>query len=177
MSTSVYVCLGADWKVLYVGITSNLKNRIAVHRCMKDWWPEVRQVVEDGTHKDREVAGARERELVMLHQPPYNLNLLPAAERARRKASDRAAKEALHQQSVELRAELLGAVLYSMTQASQYAGSSASGLTKAIKSGDMAGLKIDRHWYTTPKSIDRWIMSLPPIELTISDDELLVLEP
>ena len=37
----VYILRNADEDVLYVGVTSNLKNRLRAHSRIKPWWSEV----------------------------------------------------------------------------------------------------------------------------------------
>lgn len=76
--TSVYLYYDHNDFLIYVGVTSRGIKRQVEHNTSKDWWQFVtRQEVEH--FADRPEAMARERDLIVLHTPPFNTQHNPAA--------------------------------------------------------------------------------------------------
>lgn len=70
--TSVYLYYDEHQILLYVGITSRGSRRQAEHNGDKEWWQYVdQQAVEH--YETRREAAARERTLIDLHRPPFNV--------------------------------------------------------------------------------------------------------
>lgn len=71
MVESVYQYFDARGRLLYVGVTARNVRRAQEHAETKDWWPQATGCTLE--HFDtRELALARERELIERHAPPYN---------------------------------------------------------------------------------------------------------
>lgn len=70
---TVYRLFAADGYLLYVGCTSNLRDRLANHKTHKDWWPQVARV-ESETYPDRARGLWAEREAIVTEAPRYNQN-------------------------------------------------------------------------------------------------------
>jgi predicted GIY-YIG superfamily endonuclease len=70
-ATSIYLYFDKGGILLYVGITSRGISRNVEHNRSKDWWQYVarQEVVHLPT---REQALSSERELILLHRPPFN---------------------------------------------------------------------------------------------------------
>lgn len=69
--TALYRFYDADDALIYVGVTGELKKRIAAH-ARKPWWPTVaRQTVD--WHEDRSDALAIETEDILKHRPQWNM--------------------------------------------------------------------------------------------------------
>lgn len=72
--TFVYVV--HDWagRVLYVGLTDDICQRMASHRTTARWWPNA-QRVEWEIWPTRRRAGQREVELIQQHDPAWNVQM------------------------------------------------------------------------------------------------------
>jgi predicted GIY-YIG superfamily endonuclease len=68
----VYLHLGTDGAVLYVGTTSNLSNRNTMHRRKSAHWPLVAGVATDSIQPTFAAGRLREAVLIEKHDPPYN---------------------------------------------------------------------------------------------------------
>lgn len=67
----VYIVRSGEGDVLYVGVTRNLRARMAGHKVRSSWWSPTIAVTEE--HFDRRGdADRREGELIRLLKPPYN---------------------------------------------------------------------------------------------------------
>lgn len=76
--TALYRFYDADGRLLYVGITKNLKQRWYHHSVSQLWWPAVsRKEVE--WWDTREAASVAEREAIRAERPLYNAAGNPAA--------------------------------------------------------------------------------------------------
>lgn len=61
---------------IYIGVTSNLGQRLASHS-KKDWWPDVARVVAD-LHVDKYAGLNAEKDLIQEHDPLVNrMSVLP----------------------------------------------------------------------------------------------------
>jgi predicted GIY-YIG superfamily endonuclease len=70
--TALYRLYNSKRKLLYVGITGNLKARLAAHADTKLWWPEVsRKTVE--WHLTREGAAVAELKAIQAERPIHNV--------------------------------------------------------------------------------------------------------
>lgn len=65
--------LYAGEQCIYVGITENLKARLASHAHDKPWWPEVDRVEHEIIY-GREEAMDAEQFLIRVLDPPHNVN-------------------------------------------------------------------------------------------------------
>src|SRR5690349_4629908 len=73
MTTQLYRAYAENGDLLYVGVTSDPNNRMAVHQCSTPWWGQVGSVVfEDREYTDREEAFAAERAAIQAEHPYYN---------------------------------------------------------------------------------------------------------
>jgi predicted GIY-YIG superfamily endonuclease len=78
--TALYRLYNAMGKLLYVGITGNIKARFAQHAETKPWWPEVaRKTVE--WHLTRESAAEAEVKAIGLERPIHNIRDAKSARR------------------------------------------------------------------------------------------------
>jgi predicted GIY-YIG superfamily endonuclease len=69
--TAVYTLANASGEPLYVGVSSNLKQRMIAHKATKDWWESVANIdFEDFTN--RLEAEVREAELIKVLRPLHN---------------------------------------------------------------------------------------------------------
>lgn len=68
----VYVLHDEDEQVLYVGISLRVGERMSSHRADKDWWGDVATIKLHHV-ESRDEARKLERELIKLHDPPYNI--------------------------------------------------------------------------------------------------------
>jgi hypothetical protein len=76
--TSIYKYYDRQDILVYVGITSRGVARNREHNADKEWWPYVcRQEVEH--RPTRALALAREKQLIMAHRPPFNVQHNPDA--------------------------------------------------------------------------------------------------
>lgn len=67
----VYVVRSAAGRLLYVGVTNNLRLRMGVHRSQSPWWsPTIQVTVEHFPH--RGLSERREKELIEQLKPPFN---------------------------------------------------------------------------------------------------------
>ena len=73
--TALYRLYDVKGKLLYVGVTDNLKNRFAQHAKVKSWWPSVakRTVTWYDTRPDAEAA----EDAAMLNESPVHNVMLP----------------------------------------------------------------------------------------------------
>lgn len=78
---SVYLHRAADGRVLYVGITIDLKKRTATHRSHSPWWGQVASVEVESLQPDNGTARVRERALIRQYEPPNNRDGNPARDR------------------------------------------------------------------------------------------------
>jgi predicted GIY-YIG superfamily endonuclease len=70
--TALYRLYNSKGKLLYVGITGNIKTRFATHAESKPWWPEVsRRTVE--WHLTRDSAAEAEVKAIKRERPLYNI--------------------------------------------------------------------------------------------------------
>jgi excinuclease UvrABC nuclease subunit len=62
-----------DWRdnLLYVGISSQVCQRMAGHAAKSDWWQKAARV-DWAEFPDRRAAETEERRLIRRHDPPYN---------------------------------------------------------------------------------------------------------
>lgn len=76
LRTSVYRYYDENDMLIYVGITHRGHGRNLQHSDRASWWPYVaRQMVDH--YPDRQTAVDRERELIRLHEPPFNVQHNP----------------------------------------------------------------------------------------------------
>lgn len=68
----VYLALGTDGKVLYVGQSNSIFHRMADHSNTSKWFYDTDRLVIEYEHT-RERALAREKELIKMLRPPYNI--------------------------------------------------------------------------------------------------------
>lgn len=68
---TVYRFYAADGRVLYVGCTTDLPQRLATHQSEKPWWSEVIRVECEQFGTDRGGAYARERQLILDLRPQH----------------------------------------------------------------------------------------------------------
>lgn len=72
LPTALYRLYAADDRLLYVGITDNLKRRFGQHAADKAWWPEVsRRTVS--WHASRDAAEAAEDAAIKAERPAHNI--------------------------------------------------------------------------------------------------------
>jgi predicted GIY-YIG superfamily endonuclease len=70
--TALYRLFASNRKLLYVGITGDLKTRLAAHAETKPWWPEVaRKTVE--WHMTRASAAKAEVKVIRSERPLHNI--------------------------------------------------------------------------------------------------------
>jgi predicted GIY-YIG superfamily endonuclease len=70
--TSLYRLFNAAGRLLYIGITVDLKVRFATHAALKAWWPEVtRKTV--ALYAEREAAAEAELAAIKAENPLYNI--------------------------------------------------------------------------------------------------------
>lgn len=70
--TDVYRAFDASGRLLYVGVTARLNQRIHEHRSTKDWWSEVAEIQSE-TYPGRATALAVEHSAVANERPIYNI--------------------------------------------------------------------------------------------------------
>jgi len=71
--TALYRLYDADGVLLYVGVTGNLKGRLATHAESKPWWPKVkRKTVE--WHETRRSADRAEVQAIRSENPVHNIH-------------------------------------------------------------------------------------------------------
>ncbi|MGP9721613.1 GIY-YIG nuclease family protein [Corynebacterium sp. AOP40-4SA-5] len=68
----VYLALGTDGKVLYVGQSNSIFHRMAEHSNTSKWFYDTDRLVIEYEHT-RERALAREKDLIKMLRPPYNI--------------------------------------------------------------------------------------------------------
>jgi excinuclease UvrABC nuclease subunit len=68
----VYICRDVRGVALYVGMTTNPVERWRQHARLKPWWSEVLEI-ETEPHPSPAHALDRERELIALLRPTYNI--------------------------------------------------------------------------------------------------------
>lgn len=73
---TVYSLRGTDDRVLYIGCTDNVPNRMSCHKGNKPWWSEVARIGTEFTG-ERDAAYTRERDLIVELDPPYNVRYTP----------------------------------------------------------------------------------------------------
>lgn len=73
-TTKVYRALDEFGNLLYVGISSNLRARMAVHKQNSRWWSQAEEITWESL-PTRLGAMQREADLVGEFQPPYNVDL------------------------------------------------------------------------------------------------------
>jgi prevent-host-death family protein len=69
--TALYRLYNAEDRLIYVGVTKDLKARFRQHRADKPWWSEV-AMKDVEWHVDSESALAEERKLIRDELPRYN---------------------------------------------------------------------------------------------------------
>jgi predicted GIY-YIG superfamily endonuclease len=69
---STYVVRQQGGRVLYVGVTRDLKARVAVHRCRSEWWTADHELTSEA-FDSRGEAEAREVELIQQLKPLHNV--------------------------------------------------------------------------------------------------------
>jgi predicted GIY-YIG superfamily endonuclease len=80
--TALYRFFDADGKLLYVGVTGDLRTRFAQHASVKSWWSDVaRKTV--AWHATRARALAAEAEAIAAEEPEHNIAEICAALRPR----------------------------------------------------------------------------------------------
>lgn len=82
MSPTVYRCLDADGRLLYVGMTEQPRRRLRVHELTKSWWPKVGLITLE-EYRTREEAAAAEREAILGEAPAFNIIRLARLRRVR----------------------------------------------------------------------------------------------
>jgi hypothetical protein len=70
--TAVYRIFDADERLLYVGITCNLKARLSNHHACKPWWPDARSAAIEWC-ADRRIALHQEACAIPGENPRYNI--------------------------------------------------------------------------------------------------------
>lgn len=73
--TFVYEIFDAEDRLLYVGVTQSLKQRLSGHRATKPWWGEV-SYVQRTSYDTRAAAIAAEAEAIRSGDPKYNVTHL-----------------------------------------------------------------------------------------------------
>lgn len=68
----LYRMYGPDRRLLYIGLTTNLEDRLADHRSMKRWWREV-ATIELEHFSTRPEAVEAERRAIIDEVPEYNV--------------------------------------------------------------------------------------------------------
>jgi hypothetical protein len=81
--TTLYRLFSADDALLYVGVTGNVKTRMAYHSTDKPWWPEVARM-EVESHPSRTAAETAEDHAIAGERPRYNIAGVDPAGRYRR---------------------------------------------------------------------------------------------
>jgi predicted GIY-YIG superfamily endonuclease len=71
MISYVYKCLGKNDNLIYVGQSSDVKQRISGHRSTKHWFHEVK-FIEIVPYKNREDALSAEQAVIHLEHPQEN---------------------------------------------------------------------------------------------------------
>lgn len=74
----VYRCYGHDGRLLYVGMSTDLWSRLAVHRRNTWWAPQVARV-RVAVYPTRDRARCVERNAILREQPRWNVNILHGA--------------------------------------------------------------------------------------------------
>ena len=72
----VYRCMSVNDETVYIGCTSNLDQRMALHRSderSRRWLPVVDRIVTE-THPDRRTALDAERAAILAERPLFNSN-------------------------------------------------------------------------------------------------------
>lgn len=98
----VYRMYDADDRLLWVGMSTNLIQRIVSHRATQQWWPRVAKVTVDH-FAGRKAAAAAERAAIAAEAPEFNkapgtcvsFDTLAERDAARKVRADRRAKEQL----------------------------------------------------------------------------------
>lgn len=67
----LYRLYGVGGKLLYVGVTSNVRARLLQHANSKSWWPQVRRT-ETVEYASRDEALKAESEIIKTQLPAYN---------------------------------------------------------------------------------------------------------
>lgn len=70
-STSVYRAYGCGWRLLYVGCSGNVKQRMAAHRSQSRWYDQMVHV-RVRVYPTREQALAVEARAIKLLKPEFN---------------------------------------------------------------------------------------------------------
>lgn len=69
--TALYRLFNARGRLIYIGITGNLRGRLAQHAALKPWWPGARKTVE--WHLSRESAADAEIAAIGAEHPACNV--------------------------------------------------------------------------------------------------------
>lgn len=73
----IYRLYSADDRLLYVGATINLQQRLRDHGQDKGWWPEVARTEVSEPYESWGLAHAAEIEAIRAEQPVYNVVRYP----------------------------------------------------------------------------------------------------
>ena len=68
----VYVARDVEGRVLYVGVTGDMKVRLAAHRRTSRWWP-LHASIDVDEFETIEAAAAAENERICAYDPPFNI--------------------------------------------------------------------------------------------------------
>ena len=72
LPTALYRFYAAGGRLLYIGITDDLRARLAAHEARKSWWPEVRRTTVEW-HTTRQEALAAEAAAIRAECPVHNI--------------------------------------------------------------------------------------------------------
>lgn len=78
---AVYRAYSADGRLLYVGVSERLQNRMQQHKYTKTWWGEVARITATFYPGDGLTAHAAERAAIKSEQPLYNSHPLGGPKR------------------------------------------------------------------------------------------------
>jgi predicted GIY-YIG superfamily endonuclease len=95
---AVYRIYDATGRLIYVGATGNVEQRLGTHRTQAWWWSLVDRV-ETEPHQELADAFAAELDAILAEKPVFNVRNLGGWQGARRRftAADRAACRAWHE--------------------------------------------------------------------------------